>query len=79
MIEMKDLFAQYEIFQQNGPARTRLQAVLVVGNAQALIGGEMRHGILMRAGVGYMLVRFAAGAVRGFDLRKGHSWAFLEK
>ena len=40
MIEMRDLLAKDEILQQGRPALARLERVLIVVDAQALIGGQ---------------------------------------
>ena len=40
VIEMRDLLAQDEIFQQRGTAQPGLQRVLVVGDGHALVGGQ---------------------------------------
>ena len=40
MVEVEDLFAQHEIFKQRRTERAGLQAVLVVGDRHAMIGGE---------------------------------------
>ena len=42
VIEVRDLLAQDEIFEQRGPAQAGLQRVLVVGDRHALVGGEAR-------------------------------------
>ena len=72
MVEVEDLFAQYEIFQQHRATRACLQAVLIVENPQALIGGQMRLGINLggtvgRPGVRHMLMRFTTSGAGGFD------------
>jgi hypothetical protein len=41
MVEMEDLLAQNEIFQQRWPASARLQAVLVGGDADTLVGRQV--------------------------------------
>ncbi|MCW0414557.1 hypothetical protein NB689_000311 [Xanthomonas sacchari] len=56
VIEVGDLFAQDEVFQQRRPARGGAQRVLVVGDRNALVGGQRR----MRAAG--LLVQFVAMA-----------------
>jgi hypothetical protein len=58
MVEMHDLFAQHEVFQQDRAAFADLQRVLIVGNGNALVRGEP-HTIAR-----CYLVRFAACARR---------------
>ena len=48
MVEMEDLFAQHEIFQQGRPARPGLERVLIVGHRNAVIGGQGRTAPLLR-------------------------------
>ncbi len=43
MIEVKHFFTEMGVFQQCGTARALLQAVLVVGDGNALLGGECRN------------------------------------
>ena len=45
MVEMGDLFAQMEIFEQSRAALARFQRVLVVRDRQALIGGQDLPGL----------------------------------
>ena len=40
MVEVEDLFAEVEIFQQGRAARALAQRILVVGDRNALLGGE---------------------------------------
>ena len=40
VIEVRDLLAEDEIFEQRGPAQPRLQRILVVGDRHALIGRQ---------------------------------------
>jgi hypothetical protein len=40
MVEVEDLLAKDEVLQQHRPALARLQLVLIVGNADALIGAR---------------------------------------
>jgi hypothetical protein len=40
MIEVRDLFAQDEIFKQSRAAHSSSQGVLIVGNRKTLIGGQ---------------------------------------
>ena len=40
VIEVRDLLAQDEVFEQRRAAQARLQRVLVVGDRHALVGGE---------------------------------------
>jgi hypothetical protein len=42
MVEMHDLFAKDKILQQNRTARADFQRILVVGDGNALIGGQER-------------------------------------
>jgi hypothetical protein len=58
MVEMEDLFAKDELFQQRRPARAGLEAVLIVGDADALVGRQVR------ARRGDLLTGFAADADR---------------
>ena len=39
MVKMGDLFPQDEVFEQRGTTKTRLQAVLIITDGNALIGG----------------------------------------
>ena len=72
VIEVRDLLAQDEIFEQRGPAQAGLERVLVVGDRHALIGGQHpaagidAHAI-ERADGGVETVRRSAGA----KLRRG--------
>ena len=70
VVEVGDLLAQDEVFQQRGPKRMRAQRVLVVGNAQALVGGQ--HWVRAARG----LVQFAAGtdAVKVGGMGWGRGW-----
>ena len=54
VIEMHDLLAQHEVFQQGGATQRGFQGILVVGDHDALVGGQRR---VLAAGV---LVQFAA-------------------
>ena len=54
VIEMRDLFAQDEVFKQGRPARAALQRILVIRDRNALIGGQHFAGLRGR------LMRFAA-------------------
>ena len=63
MIEMEDFFAQHEILEQGWPACAAFQAVLVVANGDAVIGGQQR-----RIGAS-LLVRFAT-VTRIVDLHR---------
>jgi len=40
MIEVRDLFAEDEIFEQRGTPPPGLQRILVIGDRQALIRGQ---------------------------------------
>ncbi len=60
MIEVEDLLAQDEVLEQHGAARTRLELILIVGNPDALVGGQ--DGV-----VGRLLVRLVAIAARGLE------------
>ncbi len=67
MVEMEDFFAKHEIFEQRRSARSRFEAVLIVGNANALIGGQMRLCVRVLTFFGNLLVGFAAIAKFGFE------------
>ena len=62
MVEMEDLLAQHEILEQRRPALARAQAVLVVGDRHAVVGGQ--HGIAL-AGLLVGLARVAADCLGG--------------
>jgi hypothetical protein len=64
MVEMEDLLPQDEIFQQRWPASARLQAVLVVGDADTLVGRQVTG--IMWCFRGNSLMSLAAIAVVGF-------------
>src|SRR5690606_8676522 len=55
MVEVEDLLAEMEILEQRRAARALLEAVLVVGDRHAMLGGERRM-------AGARLMRLAAGA-----------------
>ena len=40
VVEVRDLLAQDEVFEQRRTAQARLERVLVVGDAHALVGGQ---------------------------------------
>ena len=61
MVEVKDLFAQQEIFQKRRPACSGAQTVLIVGNRDAMIGG---HGLAARL-LRLSAVAFAGGVAVG--------------
>jgi hypothetical protein len=44
MVEVEDLLAKDEVLQQHRPALARLQLVLVVGDPDALVGGQVALG-----------------------------------
>ena len=82
VIEMRDLLAQDEVFEQRRPARAAFQRVLIVGDRHALVGGQQDAG----AAGGLMgLAAIAGRAVRGCRiglaprcgrlLRHSGSWA----
>ncbi len=66
MVEVEDLFAQHKVFQQRRPTHTRLEAVLVVGNTDALIGGQVAFSP-MGTPFGHALVSLAAAACVGVE------------
>ena len=41
MVEVGDFFSQNEVFEQCRPARSRLERILVIGNDDALICGQL--------------------------------------
>jgi hypothetical protein len=57
VIEVEDLFAQHEIFEHRGPARAGLQRVLIIGDADSLVGGQVTDAAV-RARPRDALVRF---------------------
>ena len=61
MIEMEKLLAQDEVFQQGGTPLASRQTVLIVGDPNALIGGEGRGARVCRI-ARYVLVGFTAVA-----------------
>ena len=63
VIEMRDLFAQDEVFEQCRAAAARFEGVLVVGDDGSLICGEHL------AAFGGLLMRLAAICARGFGRR----------
>ena len=63
VIEMRDFFAQDEVFEQCRAAAARFEGVLVVGDDESLICGEHF------AAFGGLLMRFAAICARGFGRR----------
>ena len=70
MVEMEDLFAQHEIFEQRRAACAGLQAVLIVGNADALIGRQvcLLAGVTMFAALMmHLLMGFPALAFCGVE------------
>jgi hypothetical protein len=44
MVEVRDLLAHDEVFQQRRPARAGLEAVLVIGDLHALVGAQRLPG-----------------------------------
>ena len=44
VVEVRDLLAQDEVFEQRRPAKPRLERILVVGDRHALIGGQRAAG-----------------------------------
>ena len=65
VVEVEDLFAQHEVFQQRRPARAQPQAVLVVRNRDAHVGGQTGAGV---ADGFLQFVAIAAGGGKG----RGH-------
>ncbi len=63
MVEMEDLFAHGEIFQQGRAARACAQGILVVGNRRALCGG---HPLAIRKLVGFTTLTAALLALNCF-------------
>ena len=59
VIEVEDLFAQHEIFEQRGPALPSAQAVLIIRHAHAAVGGQMRQRVRVIAVVRHLLMRLA--------------------
>ena len=60
VIEMEDLLAEDEIFEERRTARSKAKAVLIVGYPRAVIGGEVRS----RSGVSTdSLMRFPSAAM----------------
>jgi hypothetical protein len=49
VVEVRDLLAQDEVFEQRRPASSRLERVLVVVDARAVIGRERFAGAASRA------------------------------
>jgi hypothetical protein len=64
MVEMEDLLPQDEIFQQRWPTSAGLQAVLVVGDADTLVGRQVIS--IMGSFRANSLMSLAAIAVVGF-------------
>ena len=61
VVEVIDLFAQHEVFEQRGAAQAGLERVLVVGNLHALVGGEFAPARIHA----HAVQRFVAGVVPG--------------
>jgi hypothetical protein len=59
VVEVEDLLAKDEVLKQHGSALAALQLVLIVGNANALIGRQVGFSVV-RSLLGYVLVGFAA-------------------
>ena len=74
VIEVENLFAQHEIFEHRGPARAGLQRVLIIGDADSLVGGQVTDAAV-RARPRDALMRFAA--VTGFGRKRLSSVAAL--
>ena len=70
MIEVSDLFPQDKVFQKQGARMPCFQGVLIVGELQSLLGGEVRL-TLHRGLVG--LGRLLEGSI----LRRRRRWRFL--
>ena len=65
VVEVEDFLPQHKVFQQRRPAPAGLKAVLIVRDANALVGGEVGLSGPVRTFLGHLLVRFAAiSAVR---------------
>ena len=71
VIEVEDLLAKDEVLEQHRAARAGLQLVLVVGDADALVGGEMALA-LVGACRGDVLMQFVARAAFAFVAGKFH-------
>jgi len=71
MVEVRDLLAQDEVFEQRGAAWRVAQRVLVVGDRNALLG---RHHRVIAAGLLLQFVTIAALGVGGRGGGKGRTW-----
>ena len=71
MIEVSDLFPQDKVFQKQGARMPCFQGVLIVGELQSLLGGEVR--LTLHRGLGG-----SAGCLRGVSLEDGGGGDFLE-
>src|SRR5690606_17987266 len=60
MVEMEDLLAQNEVFDQRRAALSGAQAVLIVGDSMTEIVGQMRDAIPMIGVPANVLMKFAA-------------------
>ena len=71
MVEMRDLLAQDEIFEQRRAARAALQRILVVGDRRSLVG---REPLVRTAGILVRLPAVARFRARGGAFRRfvGH-------
>ena len=69
VVEVGDLLAQDEVFQQRWPMRRGAQGVLVVGHGNALLGGQHRvlaGGLLLQfSGMAAVAVRMGRGLAGG--------------
>ena len=57
VVEVEDLLAKDEVLEQRRPADSEAEAVLVVGDARAVVGGEVGGRRLSGA---YLLMSFTA-------------------
>ena len=73
VIEVRDLFAQDEIFEQRRAARAGLQRVLVVGDRDALVGRQ--HRVLLVGGLVGLAAVPDVGDIAGFACALGHVWS----
>ncbi len=66
VVEVEDLFAQDEIFQQGRSTRAGFQAILVIRYADALVGRQIAFGYMRSIGR-HVLMRFPAIAGAGVE------------
>ena len=75
VVEVGDFFTQDKIFQQRGAAFTRAQRVLIVSDANALVGGEGK--ILTAFAMFFEGIKLFAVRIRGFHTaRRGRLFAW---